>query len=208
MCDQGIRVRQNDILMILLKNHYDNHTSTIRKTLKGVNLKAICKQCRECLDLCKTKGKYPLSCALCSNRPTGIRDGALTIAELREMKIARYSDESDSTMQSLLQAFLTCISFIVANYTDWLNEVKKLVEENASKMKDFFSRQPDEFFFRLPEELKSVVFDDESAKTSDAKSSSSNSVSALMLLVEGIALSFTIAVPSELEIMRKFALSS
>ncbi|KAM3171842.1 hypothetical protein ACTXT7_015785 [Hymenolepis weldensis] len=242
----------DSVLKILLKNHYDNHTNTIRETLKGVNLKAICKQCRECLDfseegsdtlvICrllpfllislphltlstpwfiqytvtptgytdylKTKGKYPLSCVLCPIRPTSIREGALTIAELKEMKIAKYSDESNSTIQSLLQAFFTCTSFIIANYTDWLNEVKKLVEENASQMKDFFGRQPDEFFYKLSEELKSVVFNDESAKTSDAKSSSSNPVSALMLLVEGIALSFTIAIPSELEIMRKFARQS
>nr|CUU98022.1 hypothetical transcript [Hymenolepis microstoma] len=197
-----------DKFTILLKSHYDRHKSTIRETLKDANPKVICKRCRECLDLHKSKVKNPASCVLCPLRPTFISDGAFTVAELREIKVAGPSDDHDRITQSLLQAFSTCISFIITSYTDWLSEVKKLVEENAIKIMDFFSRQPIEFYRKLPEELKFVMSGDMDTKASIAKSSSSNPVSALILLVEGIALSFTIAIPSELQIMRKLVLAS
>ncbi|VDN98470.1 unnamed protein product [Rodentolepis nana] len=112
--------------------------------------------------------------------------GALTIADLREIKVAEPSDDHDRTTQSLLQALSTCISLIITNYTDWLSEVKNLLEEDAIKIMDFFSRQSIDFFSKLPEELQFVMSGDMDTKASDAISSSSNNVSALVLLVEGI----------------------
>ncbi|VDO01080.1 unnamed protein product [Rodentolepis nana] len=40
-----------DKFTTLLKSHYDLHKSRIRETLKDVNPKAVCKRCRECLNL-------------------------------------------------------------------------------------------------------------------------------------------------------------